>query len=195
MTLYRPCRELFYVVFVLSSTAEAAELPVRVGGPYKLLAADFTGNGHRDLAVGLHDLGMLTIEEGNGEGSFKHLAITPIRSGSGQEFVGGSFNLACGDLDGDGRMDLAVGCMGNFVLLARNTGDGRFESKGRFPTESDAKGVSLVDLDRDGRLDLLYTARGTGRVGDTATGRLYLRRGLGDWRFGDAVQRKAGISA
>ena len=42
---------------------------------------------------------------------------------------------------------------------------------------------------------MLYTARGTGRVGDTATGRLYLRRGLGEWRFSDPVKLEAGISA
>jgi hypothetical protein len=195
VNLNRLCRELLCLSLMLIGIAEAAEPPVRLGGPYKLLAADFTGNGHRDLAVGLHDLGMLTIEQGNGEGRFQHLAITPIRTANAKGFVGGSFNIASGDLDGDGRLDLAVGCMGHFVLLARNAGEGRFEPKGRFKTESDAKGVSLADLDDDGRLDLLYTARGTGRSGDTATGRLYLRRGLGEWRFGDPVKLEAGISA
>ena len=182
-------------MLLMCSIAEAAEPPVRLGGPYKLLAADFTGDGHRDLAIGFHDLGMLAVEQGNGMGRFEHFAITPIRHGSGQGFVGGSFNLAGGDLDRDGWLDLAVGCVGKFVLLARNTGDGSFEPKRRFPTESEAKGVALADLDDDGRLDLLYTARGTGRKGDTATGRLYLRRGLGDWRFGEAVKLEAGISA
>ena len=173
MHLYRLCCELLCLIFVLSRTTEAAEPPIRLGGPYKLLAADFTGNGHLDLAIGLHDLGMLTIEQGNGKGHFQHLAVTPILPDDGQGFIDGSYNLAGGDLNGDGRPDLAVGCMGHFVLLARNAGGGRFESKVRFPTESDAKGVSLADL--DGRLDL--------------------RRGLGGWQFGDPVKLEAGISA
>ena len=101
MTLYRACRILICAVLVFSASAAAAEPPVRRGGPYKLLSADFTGNGHRDLAIGLHDLGMLAMEQGNGTGRFEHLAITPIRPDSGQGFAGGSYNLASGDLDGD----------------------------------------------------------------------------------------------
>lgn len=195
MILYRLCCELCCILLVVTSTAAASEPAGRLGGPYKLLAADFTGNGHPDLAVGFHDLGMLTIEQGDGEGRFQHLAISPIHPESRQGFIDGSFNLACGDLDGDSRLDLAIGCTEKFVLLARNTGNGQFEPKSRFPTESDAKGVALADLDGDGRLDLIYTARGTGRAGDTATGRLYLRRGHGGWRFSDALCMDAGVSA
>jgi len=179
----------------LGMVARAADPPVRLGGPYKLLAADFTGDGKRDLAIGFHDLGLLTIERGNGQGDFEHLAITPIRPANGKGFVGGSYNLAAADLDGDRRLDLVIGCRGRFVLLARNRGDGRFEAKARFPTESSAKGVAVADLDRDGRLDLLYTARGTGRADDTKTGRLYLRRGLGRWKFAEPITLEAGISA
>lgn len=174
--------------------ARSAE-PPRLGGPYKLLAADFTGDGTTDLAVGFHDLGLLTIERGNGRGRFKHLAQTPIRPANGKGFVEGSYNFATADLDGDGKLDLAIGCRETFVLLARNMGDGHFTPMVRFPTESAAKGVALADLDKDGRQDLLYTARGTGRADDTKTGSLYLRRGLGPWKFGEPIKLEAGISA
>ncbi len=183
------------VLTTASLPSSSAADPPRLAGPYKLLAADFTGNGHRDLVIGFHDLGLLTVAEGNGRGRFAHRAITPIRPANGQGFVGGSFNMATGDLDGDRRPDLAVGCMGRFVLIARNIGDGRFEARVRFPTVSGAKGVALADLDRDGKLDLLYTARGTGRAGDTKIGRLYLRKGLGKWAFGKPIEFEAGISA
>ena len=169
--------------------------PPRLGGPYKLLAADFTGDSIVDLAVSFHDLGLLTIEQGNGRGHFKHLAITPIRPPGDEGFVEGSYNFATADLDGDGKLDLAVGCRETFVLLARNLGDGQFKPMKRFLTESAAKGVALADLDQDGKHDLLYTARGTGRTGDTKTGRLYLRRGLGRWEFGEPIMLEAGISA
>ena len=173
---------------------QAAE-PIRLGGPYKLLAADFTGNGHVDLLVGFHDLGMLAVEQGNGKGLFRHLAITPIRPGKqAKSYVTRSYNLAKGDLDKDGRPDVVAGCT-DFVLIARNVGGGRFKEKLRYPLKSDAKGVALADLDNDGRLDLMYTARGTGRKGDLKTGRLYIRRGLSGWKFAEPTQLIAGISA
>ena len=185
---------LFCIAAVWILPCVAAD-PPKVAGPYKLLAADFTGNGHRDLVSGVHDLGLLTGAQGNGRGRVDHRAITPIRPASGQGFVDGSFNLATGDLDGDRRPDLVVGCTGRVVMVARNRGDGRFESRLRLPTESDAKGVALADLDRDGKLDLLYTSRGTGRTGDLKTGRLHIRKGLGKWMFGEPITLEAGISA
>jgi len=187
---------LILCLLAASVPCRAAEPPQRAG-PYKLVARDFTGNGQRDLAIGYHDLGLLSIAEGNGRGLFQHRAITPLVS-SDDEQMQRSYNLAAGDLDGDQRPDLVVGCAGvtsHLVLVVRNRGKGSFVVKNQFSTASDAKGVALADLDRDGMLDLLYTARGTGRTGDIKTGRLYLRRGLGSWRFSEAIVLEAGISA
>ena len=186
---------LYLLCFHPIATLSQAQEHPRTGGPYKLLAADFTADGRYDLAVGLHDLGMLSIEQGNDQGQFEHLSITAINRWQGPGFVDGSFNLAAGDLDGDSKLDLAIGCRGKFVLLLRNQGKGHFRPMARFRTESDAKGVALRDLNQDGRLDLVYTARGTGRTGDTSTGRLYLRQGLEPWKFRDPIILKAGISA
>ena len=186
---------LLLVSCCAANPLQSEDAPARLGGPYKLLAADFTGDGRRDLAVGFHDLGLLTIERGDGRGHFEHLTATPLQPESGSGFVAGSYNFATADLDDDGRLDLAVGCRGQFVLLLRNQGNGRFQAMTRFSTESAAKGVALADLDQDGHLDLLYTARGTGRSGDTKTGTLYLRRGQGLWKFSKPVVLEAGISA
>ncbi len=64
-----------------------------------------------------------------------------------------------------------------------------------YSTDSQAVGVRLADLDHDGRLDLLYTARGSGYSGDVSVGKLLIRQGLGDWRFGQSIECKAGPSA
>jgi len=42
---------------------------------------------------------------------------------------------------------------------------------------------------------LLYTARGSGYKNDLKIGRLYIRRGLGGWKFGEAIVAPAGRSA
>ncbi|MDP7205035.1 MAG: hypothetical protein QGH11_05690, partial [Pirellulaceae bacterium] len=86
MTCWKFKTFLLILSLPLGVTTTSAE-PPRLGGPYKLLAADFTGDSIVDLAVGFHDLGLLTIERGNGRGRFKHLAITPIRAPNGEGFV------------------------------------------------------------------------------------------------------------
>ena len=66
MFLWKSNGCLLVLCLHLGVAVESAEPPPRLGGPYKLLAADFTGDGTKDLAVGFHDLGLLTIERGNG---------------------------------------------------------------------------------------------------------------------------------
>ena len=66
--------------------------------------------------------------------------------------------MALGDLDGDGKLDLAVGCADcDSVVVYRNTsivGTIRFASKLEVATELNAAALSLSDLDGDGKLDL-----------------------------------------
>ena len=110
-------------------------------------------------------------------------------------------NLDQGDIDEDGVSDLAITIGGKgpahpgIVVIARNTGRGRFKSVLEYRTPSEAKGVRLADLDNDGRLDLIYTARGSGNEGDIAIGKLFIRQGLGDGKFGPALESDAGKSA
>src|SRR5262249_36793170 len=83
---------------------------------------------------------------------------------------------------------------GNAVVV-RNLGDGKFETIGEYPTPSLAVGVNLADLDRDGKLDLLYTARGSGYKGDLKLGILFLRKGRGDGTFAESTEYETGPSA
>jgi len=172
--------------------------PEVLAGPYKVNVADFTGDGVADLAVTHYPSGVLTIEEGDRRGRFRRLSLTVLRVAGRDARPGGSgdsiYNIAHGDIDGDGLLDLAVG-LGRFVVVARNMGKGQWQQKQEYRPVSDGKGVRLVDLDRDGKLDLLYTARGTGRSGDTPSGTLTLRRGLGKFLFDKPIDRPAGISA
>ena len=185
------------LVALLPSTALSQSkktLPTE-GTPYKVNAADFTGDGVIDLAVAYYGAGLVTIEQGDGKGRFSHLAANPICEDCDPSYEGGIYNIAHADVDKDGLLDFAIGCQGRFVVLAKNLGRGKLKRMGLFQTESDCKGVRWADLDNDGQLDLLYTARGTGREGDTPSGKLYIRRGLGKWRFDRELKFDAGISA
>jgi len=179
-----------------------------VGGPYKVLLADFTGDRHLDIMLGYRNLGVVSLASGNGKREF----ATPVQnrfSDQKRQFFPDEaswsephvHNLAYADLDGDGLLDIVCSIGGlsqqkrGRILVARNLGAGKFEPRIQYLVPSQAKGVRFADMNQDGRLDLLYTARGSGYKDDLAIGRLYIRAGLGDWKFGPARQLPAGKSA
>lgn len=171
------------------------------GGPYKVVAADLTGEGIVDLLLGFHNCDAIALEQGDGRGQFSRSGLYPIPFDD-RTAIETVHNLDCGDVDGDGLGDVALAIGGGLsesmegrVVLVRNLGQGRFQRVLEFPTESQAKGVRLVDLDNDGRLDWIYTARGSGYEGDTKIGTLTIRQGLGDFQFGPAREYEAGPSA
>ncbi len=179
--------------------AQEKPKPSYVGGPYKVIAADFTGDGIVDLAVGNHGIAAVTVMQGDGKGGLSRLAVFVIPLDNYP--MSGVVNMACGDVDGDGLLDLALALGGSRefprgrVMVARNMGQGRFERMAEFPLGSGGQGVALVDLDKDGKLDLLCTERGSGYEGDTKIGKLIIRQGLGNWKFGPALEFEAGKSA
>lgn len=191
---------------VLAQESPPGRLEGWTGGPYKVAAADFTGDGHVDVMLAYHLIGVVSVEQGNGRGQLSVLAVNDV---SDQAMKPGDeswsdphvHNLAHGDVDADGLPDLiaAVGGLSKVktgrVVISRNMGKGQFRPMLEYRLPSQAKGVRFADMDSDGRLDVLYTARGSGYKNDLTRGVLYIRRGLGDWKFGPAIESDAGRSA
>jgi hypothetical protein len=131
--------------------------------PAALVVEDFDGDGKPDAAVAhvfVTD-GIVTILRGDGAGGFARFAGSPYDIGSG------TLAINAGDVDGDGRLDLAspiVPAAGDHrsstVGLLLGNGDGSFRVA---PEESfvsppgvnpdSAFALPLGDLDGDGRLD------------------------------------------
>ncbi|RZK58921.1 MAG: VCBS repeat-containing protein, partial [Hymenobacter sp.] len=119
-----------------------------------IVTADFNGDGRPDLATansGANTVGVL-LQSGTTVGAF----LATANYGSG-----GSFNptLAVGDLNGDGRPDLATinqlsGTVG--VLLNSAATPGTFAPAVTYGAGgTDGRGIAIADLNGDGRLDLV----------------------------------------
>src|SRR3954453_23674640 len=78
-----------------------------VGGPYKVIAADFTGDRLPDLLLSYEPSDALTLERGDGRGRFSSAAVFQIPY-DGRPHIDPVYNMAHGDIDGDGLPDLAV---------------------------------------------------------------------------------------
>jgi hypothetical protein len=85
-----------------------------------IVACDFNGDGKLDLALGSEDIYSILILLGNGDGTFTLDTV----SGIGFETLQAPFPIACGDFNGDGKVDLAAA---PYAVLLGN-GDGSFVS-------------------------------------------------------------------
>lgn len=118
-------------------------------------AADLNGDGRLDLAVAQfgYDDGEVRWMENLGDGTYRsHTLLT----------LSGAIHICIADLDGDQTPDLVtlVSQQWEEIHLFRNDGKGNFTPKiiyGSTNQDFGSSGISLADMNGDGRLDILYT--------------------------------------
>ena len=160
-------------------------------GPQSVAVADLNADGHPDLVTA--NTGILgqeivvvshavTVQLGNGDGTF-----APGTDFGPQDAAS---SVAIADLNGDGRLDLAVA---NFysgtVSVLLGNGDGTFAPNSDFDTGGGSSSVAIADLNGDGRPDLavanFYSTSNT----------LSVLLGNGDGTFGPKTDFGAGRGA
>ena len=120
--------------------------------PTFVAICDVNGDGIQDLVATIPGASIgggnaVAVLLGLGQGTFAPMT---------QHATGGSPRaLAVGDLNGDGKLDLAVANSGpNTVSVLPGNGDGTFESQRDYPAGFTPWSVAIGDLDGDGKPDL-----------------------------------------
>jgi len=126
--------------------------------PDGIAAADFTGNGHRDLAVITDNQDKVSLLTNNGDGTFGGPQITLLGSGVGAR------KAAAGDLTGDGAPDLAVTLHNNNEVVVLTSSGGFFTIVGRAPVGLDARSVRIADFNGDLLNDMVVVNRDSNNV-------------------------------
>jgi tetratricopeptide (TPR) repeat protein len=116
---------------------------------------DVTGSGQMDLVLMESGPQAIRVLHRGADGEFGAVDL----SASGLNAAGHAVACAVGDYDGDNLNDLAV-AFDNRVLLFRNLGKGRFQdvtAEAGITPRNRPSGITFVDFDHDGDLDLLLT--------------------------------------
>ena len=168
-------------VFQINASAQSAtftrtDYPI-LGNNH--IVADLNGDGIPDLAAtGALGVGIML---GNGDGTFRPRA----NFSTGAQ----SQDLAAGDFNSDGRVDLAVSLNSSLFSLALLTGngDGTFNAPVTFDNtaaQDDSPAIVATDLDNDGRLDLVLAHMLSCFVSPCVAARhITVMLGLGDGTF------------
>ncbi len=128
-----------------------------------MAVGDFNGDGNLDVAVwgtnNVANASQVTIFLGNGNGTFNLGNTYTAPSSAG--YNPGSNSLYVADFNGDGKLDLAALTPYNGVFIFLGNGEGTFQPAVGYstvdpnhPSNYDAYGMAVGDLNGDGKLDI-----------------------------------------
>jgi hypothetical protein len=134
--------------------------------PSDVAIGDLNGDGKPDIAVANSNATTMSILMNNGNGTFANQITYSGGAGSSNLVY-----IAIGDLNGDGKADIATTNSGNLVSLFFNNGNGTFpvfglfDSPPRLNTGNSPKDIAIGDLNGDGRGDIVVANTSDNNLG------------------------------
>jgi adhesin/invasin len=124
------------------------------GAAWSVAVGDFDRDGKVDLALAITSGSAYEVRvlRGRGDGTFDAVAMAslPFSTTAFPEW------LAAGDIDGDGRLDLATVVLNSdAVLVWRGDGNGGFASPVVWGSSDQTQSVTLADVNSDGLTDVI----------------------------------------
>jgi Domain of unknown function (DUF4347)/FG-GAP-like repeat len=143
-----------------------------------LRLGDFNGDGKLDvITAGSNTNNPVSVSLGNRDGTFQPAINTLTGPG------GYALDMSVGDLNGDGKLDLAtINAGSNNVAILLGNGDGTFVAPTSFVVGGSSKSIAIGDFNGDGKLDL--TTSGLTSV--------FVLQGNGNGTFGTATELRLG---
>ncbi len=128
--------------------------------PYDISIGDLDGDGKADLVTANYNSNTVSVFRNTGSaGSISYATKVDFITGARP------YSISIGDLDGDGKADLAVAnSSSNTISVFRNTGSAgtiSYAARVDFLTGSTPTSVSIGDLDGDGKSDMVVTNYGS----------------------------------
>ena len=139
--------------------ASPTTLLPQVTNPAGVQVADVNGDGKPDVIV---------LDAGGFDSANTGGVYVLLNNGDKTFTVSGHYTLnepgsvAIADINGDGKLDLAIGQAGvNSVAIFLGNGDGTFQNPSMVAASASVISVMLVDFNRDGKLDLAVNVLGS----------------------------------
>lgn len=152
-----------------------------------LAVGDFNGDGVPDIVATTPSIGGVTVLLATGDGNFN--AVNNPSSGTlptANAFVpgGGCTDIAVGDFNKDGKLDIATGLAGvnsaALVAVLPGNGDGTFGPERLWGTADTPQSIAVGDFNGDGSLDWMAS---TGQINSANQGSVTIGLGRGDGTF------------